>query len=838
MMRYLWLVIASIAIFLSTNVMAAYKDFSFFIAESNHNLCLYAVKDPLLKYNVGFDAQDEVCSIGLKSIQIRVIDSPEDASFPRGIYLERPFLIIDGINLDPVEKRTLTDLENDVQQVGLPKMLKNLGYTPILVQFTETVRTSLQQNADVLSRLLMFLNDNKQIPFPGAKDEGFVIMGISQGGVIGRYAAYLYDIHRKATDAPIRIFSSLDSPHQGAVMPMGLFNTVNFWSRAGGSSAAEMFKDILLSPGAADLLLYDNKCNNIICLPMAKTSGSFLFKDYRKAAEYKGFPTVLIAQGQMKGVSPEHENVYYRLGRHVEKGPFTLGSAISRMNYSDKANETIAYNRKKEKMENESKSELKGTSEYDFIQGSTYPFAKTIYKSLRDGFLDAMPENMSADILFFKVSLNSSWMYDELIQDRSTFIPTVSAMDLKCNGDLAIRSECGFTQSHQGFPFEHPGNRSTATATFAVDPTHPRFNEPISARHVEMPLSSDTLNVAALQGMQVDMWRILCEVAKYDYDFSLGQFKNPKLIGVFSPNASCMDLSKMPDIILNAGAVQETPFAYARYDYNAAATERDASVKFASPAGWKKVALWDNGGNIQKNTSFEVDIKVENPKGNWMKAELLLCRIKTCKSYLQLNEVPVPLDGMTHTLRWQMPQNDGALNGLRWFSLVINSDGADVTIANPHMVMNTRGDFALPLKIESPVIYPSQYDYYSWTDEVHVNPYSDNLGSGLEIKYDRPRRGMHIEIGKMVSMEDYTNLIVDYWPGTCQKTLAYFDSKKLQDENLANGWLQNGFVRKILPLSEIIDQNVTPQGSKSAHRLNLQSVTANERCVIKSIMLQ
>jgi hypothetical protein len=836
MMRYLWLAIASMAILLSTNVMAANKDFSFYV-DGNDKLCLSLFKLKIFG-NAGVDAQREVCSAGYNSIQIRVIDAPEDANFPKGIYLERPFLIIDGINLDPVEKRTLTDLEEDVQQVGLPKMLKNLGYTPILVQFTETVRTSLQENSDVLSRLFAFLNDNKLIPFPGAKDEGFVIMGISQGGVIGRYAAYLYDIHRKATDAPIRIFSSLDSPHQGAVMPKGLFNTVAFWSDEGGSSAAERFKDILMSPGAADLLVYENKCADTYCYSAPKTKGRFLFDDYRKAAEYKGFPTVLIAQGQLKGVSPEHANVYYRLGRHVEKGPFSLGSAISRMCYSDQADGTIAYNRKKEGTDDESRLEYTGTSEYDFIQGSTYPFARTIYKSLREGFLDAIPDNMSSDILFFSISLSTSWIYDELNQDRSTFIPTASAMDMKCNGDLAMRSECGFTQSYQGFPFENPGNRSTATATFAVDPTHPRFNEPISGRHVEMPLSSGTLNVAALEGMQVDMWRILCEVAKYDYDFSLGQFRNPKLVGVFSPNTSCMDLSKIPDIILNAGAVQETPFAYARYDYNAAATERDSAVKFVSPAGWKKVALWDNGGDIQKNTSFEVDVKIENPKGNWMKAELLLCRIKTCRSYLQLNEISVPLDGMTHTLRWQMPQNDGALNGLRWFSLVINSDGADVTISNPHMVLNTRGDVALPLKIESPVIYPYQYDYYTWTDEVHVNPYSDNLGTGLEIKYDRPRRGMHIEIGKMVSMDDYTNLVVDYWPGTCQKTLAYFDSKKLQDENLANGWLQNGFVRKILPLSEIIDQNVTPQGSKSAHRLNLQSVNPNERCVIKSIMLQ
>lgn len=838
MMRYLWLVIASIAIFLSTNVMAAYKDFSFFIAKSNHNLCLHVVEEPLLMFNWGIDAQDEVCRFGLNSVQIRIIDAPEDASFSRGIYLERPFLIIDGINLDPVEKRTLTDLENDVQQVGLPKMLKNLGYTPVLVQFTETVRTTLQENADVLSRLLTFLNDNTQIPFPGAKDEGFVIMGISQGGVIGRYAAYLYDIHRKATDAPIRIFSSLDSPHQGAVMPKGLFNTVAFWSDEGGSSAAEMFKDILMSPGAADLLVYENKCANSFCFSAPKTKGRFLFEDYRKAAEYRGFPTVLIAQGQLKGTSPEHANEYYRLGRHVEKGPFSLGSAISRMNYSDSAEGTIAYNRKKEGTDDENKTDYTGKTEYDFIQGSTYPFARTIYKSLREGMLDAMPNDMNVEILFWGIDLNASWLYDELFQESSTFIPTASAMDMKCNGDLAIRSECAFTQSHQGFPFENPGNRSTATAAYAVDPTHPRFNEPISGRHVEMPFSSGNLNEAVLQGMQVDMWRILCEVANSDYDFRSGKFRNPKLIGVFSPNTSCMDLSKVPDVILNAGAVQETPFAYARYDYNATATEKDSAVKFVSPAGWKKVALWDHGGNIQKNTSFEVDVKVENPKGNWMKAELLLCRVKACVSYLQLNEVPVSLDGMTHTLRWQMPENDGALNGLRWFSLVLNSDGADVTISNPRMVLNTRGDFAMPPKIESPVIYPYQYDYYPWTDETHVNPYSDNLGSGLEIKYDRARRGMHIEMGKMYSMENYTNLVVDYWPGTCQKTLAYFDSKKLQNANLDNGSLQNGFVRKILPLSEIIDQNVTPQGSKSAHRLNLQSVAPNERCVIKSIVLQ
>ena len=192
MMRYVWLVLVA---FLSANVMAENKEYSFFVDKSKDKLCL-SLGRLGLQTIIGTDAQDGSCSSGEKSVRIRIMDAPEDASSPKGIYLERPFMIVDGIDLSPVEKRTMTDLEGDLQQVGLPNILKNLGYTPILVQFTETVRRSLQENSDIFSRLLSFLNDNKHIPFPGARDEGFVIMGISQGGIIGRYGAYLYDSHR------------------------------------------------------------------------------------------------------------------------------------------------------------------------------------------------------------------------------------------------------------------------------------------------------------------------------------------------------------------------------------------------------------------------------------------------------------------------------------------------------------------------------------------------------------------------------------------------------------------------------------------------------------------
>jgi len=831
MMRYLWLALVAL---LSTNVMAAKKDFSFF-KNGTSGFCL-SVAD-VLGFNIGADAHGQICGESVSSIRIRIIDAPEDASFSTGFYLERPFLIVDGINLDPTEKRTLTDLEADLSQVGLPKILKSLGYTPILVQFSETVRRSLQENSELLSMLLSFLNKSEQFPFPGAKEDGFVVMGISQGGVIGRYASYLYDTHRGVNDAPIRLFTSLDSPHQGAVMPMGLFNTVAFWSDQGGSSAAEMFKDVLLAKGAADLLLYENKCDGKNCSSEVNTSGRFLFEDYRNAAEYKGFPSVLVAQGQLKGYSPEHNDTYYRLKREATKGMFTLGSAISRLMNSDNGG-SLAYNRKKETTDDPEIVDYKGNSIYDFVQGSTYPFGETIYNSLRQGFLDAMPKNMKKNVIFMNVDINTSWKEDALLQARSTFIPTVSAMDMKCDGDLAIRSDCAFTQSYQGFPFENPGDRSSADAAYAVDPTHPRYAEPISERHIEMPIVDGVADDVVFNGMLVDMWRILCEVAKHDYDLTSGQYRNPKLKGYFSPNVSCMDVYKIPDIIRNAGVVQEIPFAYARFDYNKEATEKDAVVKFNAPAGWKKVAQWDHGPNIQANSFFEVNVKVENPKGNWMKAELLVCRLKACSSYLQLNEVNVPVDGASHTLRWQMPGTAGAMDGFRWFRLVLNSDGGEVTITDPHMVINTHADEPVPSKISSAVVYPGNYQYVPWNSDVSVNLYEDALGSGLEVNFGTARHGMYIEIGKMVSMDDYRDLVVEYWPGTCQNTLAYFDSKKLTKPNLANGSLQNSFVQKILHLDEIIDLNVTPHGSKSAHRLNLQSTYQNEHCIVKSVYLK
>ena len=780
----------------------------------------------------------------MPDIRLRVIDPPEMNSAPFGFYLERPFFIIDGIHLSVDEQRTLSQLQRETEEFGIPEMLKSLGYTPVLVQFSETVIRSLEVNSKSFAALLRYLGKNEYIPFPYKKRDGFVILGISQGGIIGRYGAYLYDVSRTDNDPPVRFFASLDSPHQGAVMPRGLVASIDFWANEAEVPAAEAFYDLISSPGARELLLYDTEMGNTTYKPRTG-SNRFLFGDYRRAAEYKGFPSVLVAQGQLKGKDPAHKNRYYDLERRTELLSKVMGRATSSLSYSTAESGEYARNRKYEFNTDVEEVSKKGVTELDFVQGSTYPFAKTLYESLRDGMEEAMPKNWDkkvkvAGLTVASLPLKSYWNNDTLYQASSTFIPTVSAMDLKCDGDLAIRKGCAHSQASSGLAFERPESRSSAKAVYAVDPSHPRYSEAMSGRHIESPnKGGGSIDKNVLAGMQVDIWRVLCEVAKADYNPVKKQFRNPKLGGLFSPSTSCMDQSKIPAVVKNGGVLQNKSFGYVRYDYNSAETERSSQVTFELPAGWQKVAAADNGLDVPPSSIFEVEIRVQRPKSNWMFAELLLKGRKDGGYQIQFAEKEVPQDGLFHTIRWQMPATAGALKNFRWFRLVLNSNGGIVTLRRPRLIINTNNFVAIPSAIPSAKIYPNtSYKVFPWSDTVKVKDYSDGLGSGLSIDFKSNYDGAHFDLMRTYSMNNYKNLVVSYWPGTCQNTSVFFDAKSKKNVNMGNGSLQNGFVSKKLPLSDLINTDITPKGSLSASRLGLQAMKSGEKCIIRSITLE
>ena len=802
-----------------------------FFATCGNELCMSTTDIAQVRYTAN---RTPLPSPVASSVRTMILNSVKDASAVYRTRINRPVFILDGIYLSTDEVRTVDDLYNDVEEFGIPEMLVNMGYTPILVQFSETVSRSVRDNSELFAKVLSFFSSNVFVSFPNAVNDGVVVLGISQGGIIGRYGAYLYDTHRKNTDAPIRLFASLDSPHQGAVMPKGLLETIEFWAKKGGSADAEAFLNLIQAPGASDLLLRQASSGN-----EANTDPSrFLFGEYRKACDYKGFPVVLVAQGQMKGTSPKHGSELFALKREAQRKGSTYGSAISRL-YSDSVpNTKVAHNYMYEFMEGSKESNAVGNPRLDFIQGSTYPFARTMYDALRGGFLKEMPNSFESGFGPISLTFHSKWLADTLMIPSSTFIPTVSAMDMKCDGDLAMRKECAYTASAAGFPFENPGNRSSADKVYAVDPTHPRYASEMSGRHIEPSIRDDgSIDTLVLRGMQTDVWRVFCELAKADYDPAAGAFRNPNLTGLFAPGISCMDQSKIPDLVRNGGVLQKSRFPYARYNFKASASELDDVLDFDLPAGWQKVALFDYGGDIPANSIFEVQVKVESPKSNWMKAELMVQKWRSGTG-VQMEEINVTQDGAYHTIRWQMPAAQGAMANYRWFCLILNSAGAKVTLSAPRLVKSSVILQQVPAAIGSAILYPSSYKRISWSENVKISDYSDNLGAGLSIGVDKRYDGMHLDFGRQVNLNAFSMLEVTYWPGSCQNIRVYFDSKVVQNANLGGGVIKNGLVVKQLPLSEIVNTEITPESSFSVSRLNLQGTVAGERCIVKSMQLK
>ena len=832
-----------LALFVGVSYSAAREHVDLFFGKDDSrnadDLCVVKRKTLMAQLRT---ASGEACVCSQVEASVRVLNPQIDESQRYKFNLVRPFLIIDGIYLGIDEKRTLSEMQEEVERFGIVDPLVELGYTPVLVQFSETVRKSLQENAQILANILRIMNSNTLFGFENKQTDGFVVLGVSQGGVLGRYASYLYDSRRdKKTDAPIRLYASLDSPHQGAIMPLSLYYTINFWAKEGGSDAAEAFKDLIDGPGASGLLLHQKKCNDSKCSDYSyevdTSTKRFLFGEYRKAAEYKGFPSVLVAQGQLKGTTPNHSNTYFVLNRHANKYGSTFGRAESKLYaYTDGKTE-IAKNRIYKYPGDIAEATPKMPATYDFVQGSTYPFAEMMYQGLRDGMLDAMPKNMTQKVMGISVGIATDWDEDSLMQKNSTFIPTASAMDMNCNGKLAMTDNCAFTQSQSGFPFANPGSKSSANAVYAVDATHPRYKESISGRHIELPENKDLkVDSAVIGGLQVDVWRVLCELANYDYDSANKEFRNQNLAWYFTPGANCMDQSKMPNFLKKDGYVQKKYFAYSRYDYNAEATELDESVGFDVPAGWHKVASYNNGEDLPEGATFQVDIQTNKSNGNWMKAELLLQKSKISSGQIQLQEKTVMVDGKTHRIYWKLPAGEGSLKGYRWLRLVLNSDGSNVTVSNPVLLKTVDHTDKKYEKLGENMYPNAAYKFVPWTNSVTMTPYADALGSGVTIQFKKLHGGAYLDLNGEKSAEAYSKLYVYYWPGTCQGTGVYFDSYSSGMELLRNNAHVDGnFMVKEFALSDILDAKITQNHQKIASRLVFANVKTDEVCSVYRI---
>ena len=180
--------------------------------------------------------------------------------------LLKPIVIIDGF--DPGDERKIGYLENNVTEntlvndmyyensagvnVNLVTELREKGYDVIFVnQITHTKNNVvIDGGADYIERnamahVALYQHLNTTLLQNGSSED-LVIMGPSMGGQISRYA--LAHMEKENIPHRTRLWVSIDSPHLGANVPIGMQAMMNLLAVFGDSTEAEDFyKDRLKS---------------------------------------------------------------------------------------------------------------------------------------------------------------------------------------------------------------------------------------------------------------------------------------------------------------------------------------------------------------------------------------------------------------------------------------------------------------------------------------------------------------------------------------------------------------------------------------------------------------
>lgn len=124
--------------------------------------------------------------------------------------------------------------------------LRSRGYDIIYVDFADA-GTYVQANSEFLIDVIEEVNAEKN------GDEKIVLMGASMGGIIGRYA--LAKMEKEGKTHCVGLFGTVDSPHNGANIPLSLQAFSWFFHKTGTSANSQKAWKALDSPAARQMLL-------------------------------------------------------------------------------------------------------------------------------------------------------------------------------------------------------------------------------------------------------------------------------------------------------------------------------------------------------------------------------------------------------------------------------------------------------------------------------------------------------------------------------------------------------------------------------------------------------
>jgi hypothetical protein len=164
-----------------------------------------------------------------------------------------------GITYDEDGIQTAFQLQN------LPVLMSKLkaeGYDVILVDFKDGGKR-IEANAMAIVSIIQWVNKIKE-----GKQE-LCVMGASMGGLIVRYA--LRFMEQQNCNSCTRLYTTFDSPHRGANIPVGIQHFVKFFAQV-SADAKDTYDKTLSTEAAMQMLVYHVNTNSANYRPQWQNS--------------------------------------------------------------------------------------------------------------------------------------------------------------------------------------------------------------------------------------------------------------------------------------------------------------------------------------------------------------------------------------------------------------------------------------------------------------------------------------------------------------------------------------------------------------------------------------
>ncbi|MGB3182591.1 MAG: hypothetical protein WBB45_14455 [Cyclobacteriaceae bacterium] len=430
--------------------------------------------------------------------------------------LDRPFIVVEGLDpsylADPeayflagiglIDQNDIRDNFSYTDYIGgfrpgeidvlfrggnLNQVLEDDSLDLVFVDFYNGT-ASIQRNARLLQEVIEWVNTEKV-----ANAEQNVVLGMSMGGIVARYA--LADMEQQSLDHDTRLYISHDAPHQGAYIPYSIQVMLKHLAYAEIAPGVE-FRDIegdlakglkmLESPASRALLRYQ-----VDYIRQPGDDDQFLetdrgYQDLQQELRALGYPTqtrnVAISNGSECGRGediPAHARLvtvegpveFANLGLSIGDFGFSFltlkGSMLLKAESLPEQGTTDRIYKGRVSLQRRlagiSFGEIDLTDKEVFATGQLYPLISAV-----GGLLDINSLDVPDDVLGLPVTLP---------RPRFAFLPAYSALDV---GNVSQQPSDALALRAYSFSNPPTGNHAIPFATWAAAPlnneTHLRYN--------------------------------------------------------------------------------------------------------------------------------------------------------------------------------------------------------------------------------------------------------------------------------------------------------------------------------------------------------------------------